>query len=271
MSSSRTIPLCLVFALACATLLAQSPPSPNQNAATPARASTSSQPHDNDKTTHKVVAAPVRHRARSRAATPPSPYKLPPSPPQVSYVDGQLTVVANNSTLADVLNAVQNKLGAQIEGVTPNDGDRVFGQFGPASPRAVCSKLLTGSAYDFILMGASENPDSIQRIILTGRSTEMANSSPATAPAPEQPSAATEDANDSQEISATPNQVEAPNQLQMTPEQQQILPPPAENTAQGQQTTPEQPAPNHPQHWGALYPRPPQQTPQPQPTPEPPH
>jgi len=76
----------------------------------------------------------------------PSPAnKLPPSPPQISYVGGELTVVAKNSTLSDVLKGIQTAIGAKIEGVTPTDTDRVFGQFGPASPQAVCSTLLTGS------------------------------------------------------------------------------------------------------------------------------
>jgi len=74
------------------------------------------------------------------------------------------------------------------------------------------------------------------------------------------------DANDSQDMgSDADNQIETPNQLQMTPEQQQILPPPADSaqaqpTMEGEAATQ---APTHPQHWGALYPRPQQPTPQP--------
>jgi hypothetical protein len=164
-----------------------------------------------------------------------------------------------------VLKAIQRTTGAKIEGVTPADSDRVFGEFGPGSPQTVCSKLLTGSHYDFILMGAPENPNSLQRIILTERSTELATS-PA-APAVPQPPAQVGDTNRDQGM----DQAETPNQLPMTPEQQQILPPPADS-AQSQPATDGQPsgqAPTRPQHWGVnSHPVP---LPAPEPTPAPPH
>jgi hypothetical protein len=177
--------------------------------------------------------------------------------------------VANNSTLSQVLKAIQNATGAKIEGVEPAESERVFGEFGPGPPQMVCSKLLTGSHYDFILMGAPENPDVIQRIILTERSTELATSP--SAPAASQPTQA-DDTNDDQEMDAAGNnQVETPNQVPMTPEQQQILPPPADS-AQSQPATDAQPAaqaPTRPQHWGVnSHPVP---APTPEPTPAPPH
>src|SRR5260370_21304668 len=41
----------------------------------------------------------------------------PPTPPQVTYRDGQLTVQALNSTLGTVLTAIRNKTGIQFEGL----------------------------------------------------------------------------------------------------------------------------------------------------------
>src|SRR5438045_2070925 len=64
------------------------------------------------------------------APTPAHPFQQPPSPPQVSYSAGQLEVKANNSTFADVVNAIQSATGATIEGTEPSSTERIFGQFG---------------------------------------------------------------------------------------------------------------------------------------------
>src|SRR5260370_13496661 len=204
------------------------------------------------------------HTLSSRRAALP-PYKLPPSPPRISYVNGELTVVANNSTLSDVLNAIQSATGAKIEGVTPASTDRVFGQFGPDSPRTVCSTLLTGSGYDFVIMESADNRGSIQQIILTARSTELADSpSSQTAVASEstsEPPAG--NTNDNQDMADANDQATDPNQAQMPPEQQQQLPRQDKPSAQNQQAKQGQHtavAPTHPQHWGANYQPPPQTT-----------
>jgi hypothetical protein len=255
--------------LACETLSAQNSTStgnPNQTAAAPvAGSSQSSKASGSQAAPLRRSSTTRRHRSGSKAGGPPAPSQLPASPPQISYVDGQLTVVANNSTLSDVLKGIQSTTGAKVEGVTPTDTDRIFGEFGPASPHEVCDKLLNGSHYDFILMGAPQNPNSVQRIILTERSTETTTPPPAAAPHP----ATAEESGDSLDMNASEaaadnGSVETQNQPATT-EQQQIIPPPADSTesqpaADGQTPAP---APAHPQHWGVNDRRPGQQPPQP--------
>lgn len=90
----------------------------------------------------------------------------PANPPRVSYAGNQLTVVADNSSLTDILSAVEKATGARVEGAQP-DSERVFGQFGPGTPRQVLNLLLTGSHYDFILTGAIDDPGGVQRIMLS--------------------------------------------------------------------------------------------------------
>jgi hypothetical protein len=97
------------------------------------------------------------------------PAQMPPSPPRVSYVGGQLTVTASNSTFSDVLVAVRNASGIRIEGIGLTGGDRVFGQFGPGSPRDVLGFLLTGAHFDFIILGTIEDPNAAQKLILSPR------------------------------------------------------------------------------------------------------
>ncbi|HEV2963035.1 MAG TPA: hypothetical protein VG649_14495 [Candidatus Angelobacter sp.] len=101
-----------------------------------------------------------------------TPSQMPPSAPRISYVGGKLTVVANNATLDDVLARVGNAISANIQGIQSQGGERVFGQFGPASPSQVLDTLLTGSRYDFILVGSAGNAGSVREIILSPRSAE---------------------------------------------------------------------------------------------------
>jgi len=104
------------------------------------------------------------------------PSQRAPSPPRISYVGGKLTVVANNATLDDVLIGVGKAIGANIQGGEPQSGERVFGQFGPASPSQVLSTLLVGSRYDFILVGSAESAGSVRAIILSANSGESTQS-----------------------------------------------------------------------------------------------
>ena len=282
MPFSRTISQPLIIALlACGTIAAQTQPSKQQPAsnANPGQAATGlaqapGHKKSGTQTIRKVYVSPSvlsgrsRRRSKPMIGDPPPSYKLPPSPPQISYVGGELTVVAKNSTLSDVLKGIQTAIGAKIEGVMPSDTDRVFGQFGPASPQAVCGTLLTGSTYDFIIMGSPKNPELIERIILTGRSAEPASTPPAVAAAPH---ASDVEGDDGQDMTTGNNQAADSNQIPMPPEQQQELPPQVEAPAPSQQATQDQqatPTPTHPQHWGVNYPRP-QQTPSPQPSPSP--
>jgi hypothetical protein len=101
------------------------------------------------------------------------PSQMPPSPPRSSYVGGKLTVVANNSTLDDVLTDVGKVIGADVQRSVPGGSERVFGQFGPASPAQVLNALLRGSRYDFVIVGSADGPDLVRQIILTPNSSEV--------------------------------------------------------------------------------------------------
>ena len=103
------------------------------------------------------------------------PSQMPPKPPRISYAGGQLTVIADNSTMGDILNAVRSATGIKMEG-TSGGSDRVYGQYGPASPRVILDSLLSGSHYDFIILSSLENPEVVQRVILSPRGNSPASS-----------------------------------------------------------------------------------------------
>ncbi len=115
------------------------------------------------------------------------PEQMPATPPQVSFSGGQLTITAQNSTLGDILRAVRNQTGAAVE-VPANATERVAGNFGPGPARDVLSSLLNGSHFNYVLLGSATNPDALERVILTVKSsptdqaatTESASAKPST-------------------------------------------------------------------------------------------
>ena len=124
-------------------------------------------------------AAPV-----AASAAPLPPEQLPASPPEVQFQQGQLTILASNSTLGDILRAVRERTGAAVD-VPGNATERVVGQFGPGPARDVLTSLLNGSHFNYLLVGSADNSSSLDRVILTSRS----GAGNETQPAPQQASA----------------------------------------------------------------------------------
>lgn len=99
---------------------------------------------------------------------PPTPEQMPARPPTVSYQNGQLSIVAPNSTLSDILQAVKSKTGASID-VPAGANERVVSRFGPGPARDVLAALLNGSHFNYVMIGSDTNPTSVAQIILTPR------------------------------------------------------------------------------------------------------
>jgi hypothetical protein len=83
---------------------------------------------------------------------------MPTSAPQVSFHNDQLTIVAHNSTLGDVLRAVRNQTGAAVE-IPANATERVVGRFGPGPARDVLAVLLNGSHFNYVMLGSAATLD----------------------------------------------------------------------------------------------------------------
>lgn len=104
--------------------------------------------------------------------------QMPSSPPQVSFRNGQLTIVAQNSTLGDILRGVRKQTGAVVE-IPSNATERVVGQFGPGRARDVLASLLNGSHFNYVMLGSATNPDLMERVILISKSGGTPQSGPA--------------------------------------------------------------------------------------------
>ena len=114
----------------------------------------------------------VQPAPEPQPAPPPPPATLeqmPTSAPQVSFHNDQLTIIAHNSTLGDVLRAVRNQTGAAVE-IPANATERVVGRFGPGPARDVLAVLLNGSHFNYVMLGSASNPNALDRVILTHKS-----------------------------------------------------------------------------------------------------
>jgi hypothetical protein len=113
---------------------------------------------------------------------------MPASAPQVTFRNGQLTIVAQNSTLGDILREVRGQTGAAVE-IPSNATERVVGQFGPGQARDVLASLLNGSHFNYVMLGSATNPDVVERLMLMSKpgSTPESGSQPAGSSAANQP------------------------------------------------------------------------------------
>jgi hypothetical protein len=203
------------------------------------------------------ASAKPQHRVKSQKAAKPSPTQPKPaasspaqpapevtpehgpsSPPQVSLQGGQLTIIARNSTMSDVLNAVRQKTGANVD-MPPGSGERVVGQFGPGAPRDVMAQLLNGSHYDYVLLGSAADPHALNKIVLMAKS-----NGPEPAPNPQ----ANQQQGENENLQAVPD-VESENPVETggegTPNAQEQPPeePQADQGEQGDQPQEQQNGP----------------------------
>ncbi len=136
-------------------------------------------------------AAPLPAKPAAIAAAPSpvtSPEDMPAQPPQVTYRDGQLSIVAQNSRLSDILNAVRSRTGASLDMPPETAQERVAMQLGPAPAAQVLSDLLDGSRFDYVILGSPRDPSALVTLILTRRSAaEPAPAAPASRPPPPEP------------------------------------------------------------------------------------
>jgi len=117
----------------------------------------------------------VESPSQSPAPTPPqaisspaSLEKLPPSAPTVTYDNGVLTISAYNSSLSDILRGIRTQTGADVD-IPPQAEERVVTHLGPGPARDVVRSLLSGSRFNYILVGSNAGSNTLTRILLFPR------------------------------------------------------------------------------------------------------
>ncbi|MGA9041447.1 MAG: hypothetical protein WB421_13000 [Terriglobales bacterium] len=130
-----------------------------------------------------LVAAAYAQKSDSAA---PAASSQVASSPKVTYVNGLLTISAQDASLGDVLRAVSVKTGAVIEFPSDRAGEHMFANAGPGPVREVLATLLNGSRFNYVMLASPSNPSILQRMILTS------SDEPAKQPVGDQPVQASE-------------------------------------------------------------------------------
>src|ERR1700761_7192845 len=164
------------------------------------------------------------------SATVQAPSTLPPTPPtteptvpltpsqqqpkraQVTLTNGSLFVLADNSSLNQILRQISHDTGIKITGGVVDE--RVFGQYGPATPDQILAELLDGTGSNMLLV--KHDGDTAPELILTPRQG---------GPTPPNPNAvASDDKSDSEDSQSQPAPESQPVSEGM-PERNRTVPP----------------------------------------------
>jgi hypothetical protein len=155
------LPVCGILAMSMAAIplaAAQAAPTSPPSAAQTTR----SQPPSAKKTKETPPPTP----APPVPAVAPSMFEQPATPATVTAGNNELTVKADNSSLAQILHQVSTKTGMHLDGL--GGDERVFGSFGPAAPREVLTSLLNGTSYNVMMVGDLPN-GAPRELLLTRR------------------------------------------------------------------------------------------------------
>ena len=92
--------------------------------------------------------------------TAPTMREIEEQPANVQYADGQIAVLADNSSLSEIIRDVARRAGMAVQGSVVDE--RVFGTYGPAAPAEVLSELLKGTGSNMVVLaGTSHVPELI--------------------------------------------------------------------------------------------------------------
>ena len=143
-------------------------------------AKSSPRPHLDEKTRgiERAAALPeLGHQssgAGQQAATQPPPQPAAEqqlvAPPQVTYEDGRLTIIAENSLLSEVMKALHATLGADIDLPAGVADQHIWVHLGPGPARRVVRDLLDGTEFNYVIQASENNADGILSVLLTQRS-----------------------------------------------------------------------------------------------------
>jgi hypothetical protein len=98
--------------------------------------------------------------------TPPAPAK---SPLEVTFRNGLLSIHANKASLSEILFAVHQRTGAEVAVAAGAETEQVVAEYGPAPAPEVLARLLNGSRFNFLILSSPDNPQKLDRVILSLR------------------------------------------------------------------------------------------------------
>jgi hypothetical protein len=97
----------------------------------------------------------IMQPAADASDVPPAPPPMPVHRAQVSYQMGHLTVIADNSSLNQILHDICRQTGMTITGGVVDEP--VFGAYGPGAPAEIIARLLQGTGTNMMLRQTADN------------------------------------------------------------------------------------------------------------------
>ena len=99
----------------------------------------------------------------------PEPAQTVPPAPIAQVSDGKLLINASGQDFATVLESVRSATGFIVEMPSSVDAEPVFLNIGPTSVADALVALLSGTNYNYIIVGSERNPQVVKRLVLTER------------------------------------------------------------------------------------------------------
>lgn len=136
-----------------------------------------------------------------QATVPPAEAPAQVTPPrrmEVEFRNGRLRIWADKVTLAELLNEVHRKTGADIPIPAGAEQELVVANMGPGPAQDVLATLLNGSRFNFIMVGSKDDPVQLRSVLLSPKggplrqpvdyppAAPVAQAAPAPAPAAEE-------------------------------------------------------------------------------------
>lgn len=118
-------------------------------------------------TEFEVVKGPGTTLPRTTAAAEVPAQVPPPRRIRVEFRNGKLSIWADKVTLAELLNEVHRKTGAAIPIPAGAEQELVVADMGPGQAREVLAELLNGSRFNFIMVGAKNDPTQLRSVLLS--------------------------------------------------------------------------------------------------------
>ncbi len=88
---------------------------------------------------------------------------------EVTFRNGLLSIHANKASLSEILFAVHQRTGAEVAVAAGAETEQVVAEYGPAPAPEVLAQLLNGSRFNFLILSSPDNPQKLDRVILSLR------------------------------------------------------------------------------------------------------
>ena len=90
-------------------------------------------------------------------------------PPQVTYVDGQLTITAESSRLSEVMSALRAAMGTDVDLPVSVADQRIWVRLGPGPARRVLRDLLDNTELNYVIQASDSDEQGVRKVLLTLR------------------------------------------------------------------------------------------------------